>query len=112
MTARTFRSATIQGDVSNARLYSMRALYLLNLLLVGATVWPQVLHPSTSRPLMEGGALSFYAELAGAVSTMAIGAALDVVVIPWRYVTANYVFTPGDRWKGAPPVDTSAQSAA
>ena len=70
MTAGTLRSTTTQDDVSTLRLYAMRALYLLNVLLVGSSVWPQVLHPSTSRPLMEGVALSFYAALS-ALSALA-----------------------------------------
>lgn len=32
---------------------------------------------------------------------MAIGVALDLLVIPWRYVFANYVRKPGDRWTDA-----------
>jgi peptidoglycan/LPS O-acetylase OafA/YrhL len=28
-----------------------------------------------------------------------IGIALDIVVIPWSYVFANYVRKPGDRWR-------------
>lgn len=30
---------------------------------------------------------------------MAIGVALDLIVIPWGYVLANYVRRPGDRWR-------------
>jgi hypothetical protein len=29
---------------------------------------------------------------------MAIGVALDLIVIPWGYVFANYLGRPGDRW--------------
>lgn len=29
---------------------------------------------------------------------MALGVALDLIVIPWGYVFANYVRKPGDRW--------------
>lgn len=32
---------------------------------------------------------------------MAIGVALDLLVIPWSYVLANYVRKPGDRWTAA-----------
>lgn len=31
---------------------------------------------------------------------MALGVALDLIVIPWGYVFANYVRKPGDRWTG------------
>jgi hypothetical protein len=30
---------------------------------------------------------------------MAYGAVVDLIVIPWPYVFANYVRKPGDRWK-------------
>jgi hypothetical protein len=30
---------------------------------------------------------------------MAYGAVMDLIVIPWPYVLANYVRKPGDRWK-------------
>ena len=30
---------------------------------------------------------------------MAYGAVVDLIVIPWPYVLANYVRKPGDRWK-------------
>ena len=33
---------------------------------------------------------------------MAYGAVVDLIVIPWPYVLANYVKKPGDRWKAAP----------
>jgi len=31
---------------------------------------------------------------------MALGVALDLIVIPWGYVFANYVRKPSDRWTG------------
>jgi len=30
---------------------------------------------------------------------MAMGAVVDLVVIPWPYVIANYMKKPGDRWR-------------
>ena len=33
---------------------------------------------------------------------MSIGVVLDLIVIPWPYVFANYVREPGDRWRPAP----------
>jgi hypothetical protein len=30
---------------------------------------------------------------------MAVGAVVDLIVIPWPYVLANYVKKPGDRWR-------------
>ena len=32
-------------------------------------------------------------------NVMAIGAVVDIIVIPWPYVLANYVKKQGDRWK-------------
>jgi len=34
---------------------------------------------------------------------MAMGAVVDIIVIPWPYVFASYVKKPGDRWRGHPP---------
>lgn len=137
-----------RDEVSIVRLYLMRALYLLNLLLVGFNVWPTLINPSSPLPLMEGVALSFYTALstlsalglryplkmvplllvqlfyksawllavavplwstgaltsdfAGAAQSFVIGVLLDVLVIPWSYVVANYLLAPGDRWKSGP----------
>jgi hypothetical protein len=148
MASITFRSAANRNDVSTVRLYLMRALYLLNFALIGFSIWPQVINHSTSMPLMEGVALSFYAalstlsalglrypvkmmpllllqlfyksvwllafvvplwsagaltsDIAGAVQPMVLGVVLDVLVIPWPFVVANYVLAPGDRWKSGP----------
>ena len=33
---------------------------------------------------------------------MAYGAVVDLIVIPWPYVLANYVKKPGDRWRWRP----------
>ena len=144
-TARPLRAG---DDVSTVRLHAMRALYSLNVVLVGSNVWPQLVGQSNPLPLMEGVALSFYAalstlsllglrypvrmmpllfmqlfyksawllaiavplasagrlrpELAGAVQPLVVGALLDLLVIPWPYVAANYLLTPGDRWRGVP----------
>jgi hypothetical protein len=34
---------------------------------------------------------------------MAVGVALDLIVIPWGYVLAHYVRKPGDRWAHSGP---------
>jgi hypothetical protein len=148
------RSPGSRDDVSTVRLYLMRALYLLNFVLVGSSVWPQLISPSKPMPLMDGVAFSLYAALstlsllglryplkmvpillfqlfyksawlltvaiplsaagqltpdvAGAVKPFVIGALLDIVVIPWRYVVANYLLAPGDRWKS---IGSRAQAA-
>jgi hypothetical protein len=33
---------------------------------------------------------------------MGYGAIVDLIVIPWPYVVANYVKKPGDRWRSVP----------
>jgi len=142
------RLPNTRDDVSTVRLYVMRALYLVNVVLVGSNIWPQLINPSKPLPLLEGVALSFYAalstlsllglryplkmvpllfvqlfyksvwllavaiplssagtltpELAGAVKPFVIGVVIDLLVIPWPYVVANYLRKPGDRWKSAP----------
>lgn len=48
-------------------------------------------------PLWSAGA-SFDAAMVSFTRAMAIGVAIDLLVIPWGYVFANYVRKPGDRW--------------
>ena len=72
-------SSESRHEVSTARLYLMRALYLLNLLLVGSSVWPSLIHPTKPLPLMEGVAFSFYA----ALSTLsALGLRYPLKMVP------------------------------
>lgn len=59
-------------------------------------------------PLWRAGA-PFDADTAEFTRAMAIGVVLDVIVIPWGYVFASYVRTPGDRWTARRP---GAQSAS
>jgi hypothetical protein len=40
--------------------------------------------------------------MASFVWAMAVGVALDLIVIPWGYVLAHYVRKPGDRWTALP----------
>jgi len=74
--------------------YPVKMVPLLFLQLVYKSVWLL----AVALPLSSAGTLT--SELAGAVRPMVIGAVLDVLVIPWRYVAANYLFRAGDRWKG------------
>jgi hypothetical protein len=73
--------------------YPVKMVPLLFLQLVYKSVWLL----AVALPLASAGTLT--PELAGAVRPMVIGAVLDVLVIPWRYVAANYLFGAGDRWK-------------
>jgi hypothetical protein len=50
-------------EVSIFCLYVMRALYLLNFLLVGLSVWPEIISHRGSWELFHGVAFSFYAAL-------------------------------------------------
>ena len=129
------------NEVSLFRLYLMRVLFLLNVLLLGRDVWPALINHTGPWDPVRGVALSFWAALstlsilglryplkmvpvlllqllykliwlaAVALPTwsavrstdlgraMSIGAVVDVVVIPWGYVFANYVAARGDRWR-------------
>jgi len=51
-------------------------------------------------PLWSAGA-PFDPLMASFTWAMAIGVALDLIVIPWDHVLANYVRKPGDPWRGA-----------
>lgn len=76
-----------RDGVSTARLYLLRALYLLNFGLVGFSVWPQLVSPSKPMPLMEGVALSFYA----ALSTLSLwGLRYPLQMMPLLFVQLFY----------------------
>ena len=65
------------GEVSLARLYVLRATYLLLVVGLGAMIVPSLI---THEP-------------------MARGVILMPIVIPWGYVWRHYVKAPGDRWR-------------
>jgi hypothetical protein len=131
----------MRTEPSTFRLYLMRVLYFLNLVLLGSDVWPALIrHEGTWDPV-KGVAYSFWGALSilsllglryplqmlpllfmqltyktiwlvavalplrsagistGLTKVMLIGAIVDVVVIPWPHVFANYVKKPGDRWR-------------
>jgi hypothetical protein len=57
---------TIAGrwdDVSTLRLYVLRVLYLLLVVMLGSDVWPVLIHPQTPLGPLEGVAYSFWAAL-------------------------------------------------
>jgi hypothetical protein len=87
MTEGIIISPKSREDVSTVRLYLMRALYLLNLLLVGSSVWPQLIQPSHSVPLMEGVALSFYAALS---ALSALGLRYPLRMVPLLFLQLVY----------------------
>jgi hypothetical protein len=128
-------------DVSTFRLYLMRLLYLLNLVLVGIGAWAEIINHRGAWDPLRGVAFSFWAALSvlsglglryplkmlpllfmqlfyksvwlsavapplwsagrsiGFTKGMALGVVLDLIVIPWPYVLANYVKLRGDRWR-------------
>jgi hypothetical protein len=132
-------------EVSLFRLYLMRALYLLNFVLLGMSVWTGLISHGKPCDPMHGIAVSFWAALS-ALSALGIryplkmlpllimqlsykliwvlavglplrsagqldpvaaelfsvcskGLIVDLIVIPWPYVLANYVKAHGDRWR-------------
>jgi hypothetical protein len=80
----------------------VRALYLLNFVLLGAGVWPTLIkHAGLSDPL-QAVAFSFWSAYRsiGYTQDMVIGMVLDLVAIPWPNVLATYPREHGDRWRG------------
>ncbi|MGB3630283.1 MAG: hypothetical protein WBA18_12330, partial [Terracidiphilus sp.] len=128
-------------DVSLFRLYVLRALYLGNFVMLGASVWPGILtHHGWANPL-EGVGVSVWGALSllsvvgvryplkmlpliflqftykliwvlavalpristGAptwyMKPMLMGVIIEPLLIPWPYVFAAFVKTPGDGWR-------------
>jgi len=73
--------------------YPLQMMPLLVVQLVYKSIWLL----AVAYPLWSAGA-AFDAETAGFTRAMIIGLVLDLIVIPWGYVFANYVRKPGDRW--------------
>jgi hypothetical protein len=137
-------------EVSPARLWAMRAMYLVMAAGIGATVWPSIVSHGSGVPRMTGVALALLGTIGllsllglrhplrmvplllfelcwkaiwlaafalprwlegdldeamrGTVFDTSLGAVL-ILVIPWRYVWANYVTGAGDPWKLRRPAD-------
>ncbi len=72
--------------------YPLKMLPLLIMQLTYKSVWLL----AVGFPLRSAGQLDPVA--AELFSVCAIGLVVDLIVIPWPYVLANYVKTPGDRW--------------
>ena len=130
-------------EISNFRLYALRATYLLIVLGLGSEIWPLILsHPlsmhSATSSLLAGvsvmaaigiryplkmlpllmfeliwksiwliaigypvwAAHQMDADTWESVKACLMGVVLMPIVIPWRFVLANYVAKPGDRWSG------------
>ena len=127
-------------EISLARLYILRGMYLLNCLLVGSGVGYEFLHRQHPWDPVTGAAFSLWAALAGLsalgiryplamlpvvfmqlfyksfwivavylplraagrssdlTQSFLIAILLDILVIPWSYVRAQYIRQPADRW--------------
>ncbi|HLL29793.1 MAG TPA: hypothetical protein VK403_02245 [Allosphingosinicella sp.] len=131
------------NEVSPARLWVMRAMYLLMAVGIGATIWPLIVSHGPGLPRMTGVAFALLGTIGllsllglryplqmiplllveltwkaiwlvafalprwldgtldegmrSSVFETSLGALL-IIVIPWRYVWANYVARPGDPW--------------
>jgi hypothetical protein len=77
--------------------YPLKMVPLLLLQLFYKSAWLL----AVAIPLSSAGPLT--PNLAGAVKPFVIGVLLDILVIPWPYVVANYLLAPGDRWKFVGP---------
>ena len=128
-------------ETSMFRLYLMRLLYALNFVMLGLSVWPELINHAGAWDPVKGVAFSFWAALSALsvlglryplkmvpllllqmlyksiwvigvalplwytfrsielTRIMGMGAVVDLIVIPWPYVIANYVKKPGDRWR-------------
>ncbi|MGH8620915.1 MAG: hypothetical protein ACRET3_02160 [Burkholderiales bacterium] len=85
--------------------YPLKMLPLLLLQLLYKSVWLL----AVALPLWSAGPLDALAT--DLTKTFVAGVIADLLVIPWAYVLAHYVKTPGDRWTfrsplAAPPVPT------
>lgn len=75
--------------------YPLQMLPLLFLQLSYKVVWLL----AVARPIWSAG--QWDSQAAGLTRTFVIPVVLDLLVIPWAYVNANYLRKPGDSWKVA-----------
>jgi hypothetical protein len=73
-------------------------LQMLPLLLFELT-WKSIWLIAVALPLSRTGQLS--ADNASTVFDCMVGVVLCPIVIPWKYVIANYIRKPADRWRAA-----------
>jgi hypothetical protein len=77
--------------------YPLKMLPLLLLQLVYKSIWLIAVY----LPLRSAG------QSTNLTKVMVIGVVVDLIVIPWPYVLANYVKRRGDRWRGAAREDSA-----
>jgi hypothetical protein len=103
-------TANPQGTVSLARLYVLRATYLLLAVGIGAMILPVLVsHEPIARGVIPNliGAVGLLALIGlkhrptfdEGFANIAFGVALMPIVIPWGYVWRHYVKAPGARWR-------------
>jgi hypothetical protein len=81
------RSHAMPREVSTLRLYLLRAMYLLNFVLLGASIWPRLIrHEDVSDPL-QAVALSFWAALA---TLCALGIRYPLKMLPLLFIQLLY----------------------
>lgn len=73
--------------------YPLRMLPLL----IFEFVWKAIWFLAVARPLWWAGLIT--PEVMETVFACGMGVVLVPLVLPWRYVWANYVTAPGDRWR-------------
>lgn len=76
--------------------YPLQMLPLLFLHLAYKALWLL----GVALPMWSAGA-PFDGVMVAFTWAMAVGVALDLLIIPWGYVVANYVRKPGTPWRGA-----------
>ena len=62
-------------------------------------IWKAIWLISVALPLWLGGEID--ARTSSTVADCLVGVILMPIAIPWRYVLANYLRRPGDRWRSA-----------
>jgi hypothetical protein len=84
------------SEVSLVRLYLLRGLYLLVVVGLGIVQWPEVIreiiYQEKSWELMDG-------VVACMLTSSCLLIIIFPIIIPWRYVFANYFKKPGERWR-------------
>lgn len=86
--------------------YPLQMLPMLMTQLCYKTIWLL----AVALPLWKAG--TWNAQASEFTKTFIGGVVLDLIVIPWGYVLANYVRRPGDRWRlgGAPAVHSTSKT--
>lgn len=88
------------GALSALAAVGVRYPLLMLPLLLFEFVWKSVWLLAVALPLARAGTLD--AANASTVFDCLLGAIVVPLVLPWRYVVANYIRKPGDRWRRRP----------